>query len=257
MFVVRDHHAQLAGEPLPRDLTADEVRALDANGARFTAPRVGTVYATLLNDRNALAALGDTLKTAPYAKPPAAPILYVKPRNTLVGHGAEVLVPDGAPGLRIGGSLGIVLGRVASHVSAANALDCVAGYTIVADLGVPNDGFFRPPVRDLIRDGFCVLGPCIVGERHVPAPDALRIGIRVGGQAPFTSTTANSVRGVARLIADVTEFMTLAPGDVLTLGVPWGAPVARAADEISVAIADWPTLRLRLVPETADEGAHA
>lgn len=59
---------------------------------------------------------------------------------------------------------------------------------------------------------------------------------------PFIANTSTSIRNVARLIADVTDFMTLAPGDVLTLGVPHGAPVAHVGDEISIAIGDWPPL---------------
>jgi 5-oxopent-3-ene-1,2,5-tricarboxylate decarboxylase/2-hydroxyhepta-2,4-diene-1,7-dioate isomerase len=237
---------QLAGESLPRDVSAAQVRARIAAGASIAAPRVGTVYATLLNDRCALAALDAAFHAAPYHKPPTAPILYVKPRNTLVGHGAGVCVPQDAPGLCVGGSLGILIGRVASRVTAERALDYVAGYLIVADLSVPNDDFFRLPVRDLIRDGFCVLGPAVVAARHVPDPDALEITVNASGQPSFKTSTANCVRGVAKLLADVTDFMTLAPGDVLTLGVPWGAPVARAGDTVSVGVGGWPPLRFML-----------
>jgi 5-oxopent-3-ene-1,2,5-tricarboxylate decarboxylase/2-hydroxyhepta-2,4-diene-1,7-dioate isomerase len=101
---------------------------------------------------------------------------------------------------------------------------------------------YRPSVRFRARDSFCVVGPAVVARRHVADPDALPIAIHIEGKTPFAASTATSIRDVARLIADVTDFMTLSPGDVLTLGVPHGAPVAHAGDAIRISIGDWPPL---------------
>src|SRR5690349_5562155 len=90
----------------------------------------GVVYGTLLNHRPALAALGDAVNQPPYQAPPRAPVLYLKPRNTLAGDGDDVVVPSDAPELQVGASLGIVVGRTACRVPARDALDHVAGYTI-------------------------------------------------------------------------------------------------------------------------------
>ncbi|MEO8122735.1 MAG: fumarylacetoacetate hydrolase family protein, partial [Burkholderiales bacterium] len=73
----------------------------------------GVVYGTLLNDPAALAALGDAASAPPYKAPPSAPVLYLKPRNTLRGSGALVEVPIDAGEFEIGAALGIVIGRVA------------------------------------------------------------------------------------------------------------------------------------------------
>jgi 5-oxopent-3-ene-1,2,5-tricarboxylate decarboxylase/2-hydroxyhepta-2,4-diene-1,7-dioate isomerase len=243
MFALHDHLIHLEAEPLARDVDARAVSALLASGAACRPPVSGAVYGTLLNDRAALDALGDAVNAAPYKAPPKAPVLYVKPRNTLAGHRASIVVPDDEPGVQVGGSLGIVIGRTACRVSVDEALSHVAGYTIVADLCVPHASVYRPSVRFRARDGFCVIGPAVVARRHVSDPDALRVAIRIDGQAAFTASTSTSIRNVARLIADVTDFMTLAPGDVLTLGVPHGAPVAHAGDDISIAIGDMPPLR--------------
>ncbi|MBN3753161.1 2-hydroxyhepta-2,4-diene-1,7-dioate isomerase [Paraburkholderia sp. Tr-20389] len=242
MFALHDHLIHLEAEPLARDSDARTVRALLANGAACTPPVTGAVYGTLLNDRAALDALGDAVNAAPYKAPPKAPVLYVKPRNTFAGHRASITVPNDDEGVQVGGSLGIVIGRTACRVSVEHALEYVAGYTIVADLCVPHESVYRPSVRFRARDGFCVLGPAAVARRHVDDPDALPIAIRIEGQAPFNATTTTWIRNVARLIADVTEFMTLAPGDVLTMGVPHGAPIAHAGDEISIAIGEMPPL---------------
>ena len=116
----------------------------------------GTVYGTLLNHRDALAALGDAVNEPPYKAPPKAPVLYIKPRNTLVGHGAaDRRARRRRAHCEIGANLGIVIGRTACRVAEADALSFVAGYTIVNDLSVPHDELL--PAVDALqgRDGFC------------------------------------------------------------------------------------------------------
>lgn len=243
MFSVADHLLHIAGESLPRDVDACAAAALLARGERCRPPVSGAVYGTLLNDRDALAALGGAVNAPPYNAPPDAPILYLKPRNTLAGHGARVVVP-GDDGVQVGASLGIVIGRTAHRVSVDTALDYVAGYTIIADLSVPHVSVYRPSVRFRARDGFCVVGPAVVARHHVADPDRLAITVDVEGEPRFCASTSTCIRTVARLLADVTDFMTLSPGDVITLGVPHGAPVAAANTRATLAIANWPLLRI-------------
>ncbi|WP_434663926.1 fumarylacetoacetate hydrolase family protein [Paraburkholderia sp. A3BS-1L] len=250
MFSLADHLLHLEGEALPRDVSTSAARALLAGGARCRAPIPGAVYGTLLNDSAALEALGDAMNAAPYKAPPRAPILYLKPRNTLAGHGARVSVPD-AQGVQVGASLGIVIGRTATRVAPGEALDYIAGYALVADLSVPHESVYRPSVRFRARDGFCVIGPTVQARRHVADPDRLAIHVDVEGTPRFSANTSTCVRGVARLLADVTDFMTLSPGDVLTLGVPHGAPVVYSGARATISIADWPALAIEFIVPTA------
>src|SRR3982751_6217591 len=83
----------------------------------------GTVYGVLLNHASALAALGAAASAAPYKAPPKAPVLYLKPRNTLAGPGSACELPAGVDALEIGANLGLVIGRTACHVAESNALD--------------------------------------------------------------------------------------------------------------------------------------
>jgi len=199
-------------------------------------PTRSTVYGTLLNHRDALAALGDQVNAAPYKAPPQAPILYIKPRNTVVGHRVPVIVPGDATEVEIGATLGIVIGRTASHVAEAEALAFVGGYTVVNDISVPHASLYRPSMRFKCRDGFCPMGPAVVARSLIPDPDALGIAVAIDGETVHRSSTAGLIRPVARLLADVTEFMTLFPGDVLTVGVAAGAPRARAGQTVTITI---------------------
>ena len=187
----------------------------------------GVVYGTLLNDRAALSALGDAASAPPYKAPPSAPVLYLKPRNTLCGSGASVEVPIDAGEFEIGAALGIVIGRVACRVRADDAAGYVAGWTLVADLSVPHTSFYRPSVRYKARDGSCFVGPRVVPAAALADPDALTMQITVDGRAVHTAHTGGMRRPMAQLLQDVTEFMTLQPGDILMLGI--AASAARGA----------------------------
>ena len=197
--------------------------------------RRGTVYGTLLNHRDALAALGDAVNEPPYKAPPKAPILYIKPRNTWLDAGEAIVVPEGIDELEIGATLGCVIGRTACRVAENDALACIAGYVIVNDVSVPHASYYRPSLRFKARDTFCPIGP-FVPRDAVGSPDALNISVAIDGATVHRCSTAGLIRPVARLLAEVSDFMTLGRGDVLSVGVAAGAPRARAGQRVSIAI---------------------
>lgn len=194
-----------------------------------------TVYGTLLNHREALAALGDQVNAAPYKASPKAPILYIKPRNTWAQSGDSVVVPSDAHALEMGASLGLVIGRTACKVRAPDALAHVAGYVVVNDISVPHTSFYRPSMRFKCRDGFCPMG-AFVARDAIPHPDALAVTITIDGVLVQQTDTGGRVRSAAQLLSDVTEFMTLHPGDILSIGVAAHAPLAHAGQRVSIAI---------------------
>jgi 5-oxopent-3-ene-1,2,5-tricarboxylate decarboxylase/2-hydroxyhepta-2,4-diene-1,7-dioate isomerase len=215
-------------------------------------PAAGTVYGVLLNYKGALAALGDAVHKPPYKAPPKAPVLYIKPANTRIGPGASIPVPGDVAALQMGAALGVVIGRTACRVSPESALDYVAGYVVVNDVSVPHENFYRPPIRFKCRDGFCPMGPGVVDRAHVTDPDALGVRVFVDGALRQENTTANLIRSTARLIADITEFMTLGAGDVLLTGVPENAPLARVGQLVAIEIEHVGRLENPLVAESAD-----
>lgn len=212
----------------------------------------GVVYGALLNDPRLLAEMGEAARAAPYKAPPVHPVLQIKPRNTLVGDGAAVQVPEGVNALEMGATLAVVIGRTACRVSREAAMDVVAGYAIANDICVPQDNVgrhYRPSLRYRVRDGFCPLGPKVTPAGDVPDPDVLGVRVMVDGRLAQSTSTSGRTRGVAQVIADVSEFMTLAPGDIVLLGASAGAPLARAGQTVTIEIDGLGRLTHRLVAE--------
>lgn len=177
----------------------------------------GVVYGPLLNQHSALQRLGDAVNQPPYKAPPKGPVLYMKPRNTLAFDRQRTTIPDGVQAMRLGATVGLVIGRTACRVPAQTALDHVAGLVLVADLTVPHDTFYRPSAPFVARDASCFIGSRIVPLAQIGDPNAVTLSVRVGDTLAAASM-ADMVRPAARLLADVTEFMTLSTGDLLLLG---------------------------------------
>lgn len=194
----------------------------------------GVVYGVALNDPAAIEALGDAVLAAPYRAAPVAPVLYLKPRNTLGRSGDAIGIPRDAEGLQIGATLGMVIGRTACRVAADAAMTVVAGYLLAVDLDLPHRSFHRPGVRLKALDGSCLLGSILL-PLHPPAdPSNLPITVSVDQQPVRRFDLQGMHRGPARLLADVTEFMTLRPGDVLLLGTRAEPALARPNQRFTV-----------------------
>jgi 5-oxopent-3-ene-1,2,5-tricarboxylate decarboxylase/2-hydroxyhepta-2,4-diene-1,7-dioate isomerase len=136
-------------------------------------------------------------------------------------------------------------------LSAADALDVVAGYTIANDVSVPHPDYYRPSIRYKCRDGFLPIGPWVMAARRVPRPDALEIRVAIDGKPCVHAALSDLVRPIATLLADVTAFMTLAPGDVLLVGVPAGAPRARPGQHVAIHVDGVGTLENTLLAAPA------
>ena len=213
-----------------------------ANGTLFG---VALNYQGLLNQRLA------EFEKPPYQKPPAKPVLFIKTPNTRNSHGANVLAPRGER-LQPGPALGVVIGKTASMVSAEQALEYVAGYTIVNEFCLPEDSYYRPAVKAKCRDGFCSLGPELVAVDRVSDPHGLSLKLFVNGQLRQENTTANFVRTIPQLIAELSEFMTLHQGDVLITGTPEGRVDVHPGDTVEVEISGLGRLVNHIVAESQE-----
>lgn len=183
-------------------------------------PQHGTVVAVLLNHPETVGALGEAVHEKPYLKPPQAPVLYVRPANTWSADATTITLPDDVDAVDVEATFGIVFDRATSQVGVAEALDHVRGYVVVADLAMPHASVYRPAIRQRNRDGFCVFGADVI---DADLRDA-RVTTQVGDEIVASATTADLLRDVPTLIAEVSAFMRFDAGDVLLVGAI-GTPV--------------------------------
>lgn len=195
----------------------------------------GTLFGVALNYRGLLESRLPEFNEPPYQKPPVKPVLFIKTPNTRNHDGGAVPFPAGER-LQPGPALGVVIGRDASRVSAEDALAHVAGYVIVNEFSLPETSYYRPAVKAKCRDGFCVLSDELVPTESIGNPHALGIRLRVNGELRQENSTANLVRSIPQLIAEISEFMTLHEGDVLITGTPEGRVDVQPGDEVVVEI---------------------
>lgn len=219
-----------------------------------TPPGDPTVYGVLLNDRATHARLGAAFHAPPYKAPPQAPVLYIKPRNTHAQDGATVRLP-GTPGaVEINATLGLVMGRRATRVQAAALADYVAGYCIASDLSLPHESVYRPALRQRCRDGFLPKSATLAAPPGFDPVHAEAVTF-VNGEEVDRRGFGALLRPPAQLVVDVTDFMTLQPGDVLLLGAADRSPLARPGDAVRIEVAGLGSLSYRV--ELDSEGAPA
>ena len=184
-------------------------------------PRPGKIICVGLNYRDHAKETGKAV--------PTEPILFPKFANSVVGPGAEVLVPPEADEIDYEAELAVVIGRRASRVAVADALDHVAGYACANDVSSRSLQFRTGQwLTGKAIDTFLPLGPYLVTADEVPDPQALGIRCLVNDEPRQDSSTSEMVFGVAELVSYTSRTLTLEPGDLLVTGTPSG--VGMAAD---------------------------
>lgn len=201
----------------------------------------GTVYGTLMNFRGELEALGPKMNEPPYQAPPQAPVLYIKPANTWTENGGAIALPAHVAEVEVGATVAMVM-RSAREV---------AGYVLVNDVAIPHESFFRPPVKYRCLDGFLGIGDRVRARNEAGDPAVFKLEVRVNGELKQTVRFSQLVRSADRLLADVSEFMTLGEGDMLMLGCDVGRPRVRAGDRVEIKMPALGTLTNTFVAEAA------
>ena len=176
---------------------------------------------------------------------PDSPIVFTKFRTSLLGSGETFRLPAPNPGwVDWEGELAVVIGRRAEAVSAAEALDHVAGYMPFNDLSARDLQLASPQwTMGKAFDGSGPCGPALVMADEVPDPQDLRLRTLLNGEVMQEDTTASMIFSVAELIAYISSLITLETGDVIATGTPSGVGYARdpkrflaAGDTIEVEI---------------------
>jgi 5-oxopent-3-ene-1,2,5-tricarboxylate decarboxylase/2-hydroxyhepta-2,4-diene-1,7-dioate isomerase len=203
----------------------------------------GTVYGCLLNFQREWDLWVPRMAQDPHKGPPKAPVLYVKSANTFNPSGTLTL-QDGVQEVDIGATLGLVMG----------AHGTPDGVVLLNDWSVPHESYYRPPVKFRCRDGFLGCGSPAVPWTTLDIA-GLSITVQLNGQHVQTVQLSELVRPVARLLADVAEFMSLQTGDVLMLGTDVLAngqrPRARAGDTVCLTVPGFAPLTQTVQGEAA------
>lgn len=168
---------------------------------------------------------------------PKEPALFFKPTTSMVGHRGSVLYPAGVKYMHYENELAVVIGRRCRRVSAQNAMDMVAGYTIANDITVRDfiHNTYRPPIKGKGWDTFLPIGPYLCVD-EIKDPNSLELRTYVNGELRQLGNTSELLINIPDLIAYLTEFMTLEPGDVLLTGTPKGLTHIYPGDKLRLEI---------------------
>lgn len=157
-------------------------------------------------------------------QPPKEPIVFMKPTSALNGPNDPVTMPKGSRKSDWEVELGVVIGRRANNVPKARALDHVAGYAVVNDVSEREWQLERGLTWDKGKgcDTFCPVGPWLVTADEVPSPQRLGMWLEVNGRRMQDGSTSTMIFDVREIVAYISRFMTLHPGDLIATGTPPG-----------------------------------
>lgn len=200
------------------------VTTYDPTGAQ----RPGKILAVHLNYPSRIAQRG---------RSPEAPSFFLKPSTSASASGTPVERPLGTELLAFEAEVALVIGTLAKNVTLEDAWDHVTGVTASNDLGVYDLRLIDKGsnVRSKGGDGFTPLGPGLIDARSID-PAALRVRCWVDGELVQDDTTAGLVFPFAQLIADVSQLLTLEPGDVILTGTPAGSSVVAPGQVIEIEV---------------------
>jgi len=199
---------------------AGAVHARSAVQLLAPVPRPGKVLCIGLNYKDHAAESNSPL--------PERPLLFSKFPTCVLAPGGTIRVPPGCENLDYEAELGVVIGKRASRVPAAKAMEHVLGYVNFNDVSARDfqfkDGQWQ---RGKSCDTFAPFGEYVATTDEVPDPHVLRIRLRLNGQTMQDSSTDQLIFRVPQLIESLSEHVTLEPGDVIATGTPPGVGFAR------------------------------
>jgi 2-keto-4-pentenoate hydratase/2-oxohepta-3-ene-1,7-dioic acid hydratase in catechol pathway len=177
---------------------------------------------------------------------PAEPVVFMKATTCISGPSDDVIAPKGSSKLDWEVELGVVIGAKAQYVSEDKALSHVAGYCIVNDV---SERAFQMATSQWDKGkGFDTagpVGPWLVTSDEITNPQALDLWLDVNGKRMQTGNTRTMIFSVAQIIAHVSSYMTLLPGDIITTGTPPGVGLGMKPSPVYLKHGDVMTLGIR------------
>lgn len=157
-------------------------------------------------------------------KVPPEPVVFFKATSAICGPNDDIEIPRTSTKTDWEVELGVVIGKKAKYIDEADALDYVAGYCVINDLSERDFQIERAGqwVKGKSCDTFGPIGPWLVTRDEIPDPQALPMYLEVNGNRYQNGTTETMVYGVAHVVAYLSQFMSLQPGDIISTGTPPG-----------------------------------
>lgn len=219
-------------ELIAEDRLSDLAEAISGDAAGEPAGRVGGITLEApIPDPDKIICIG--LNYRAHAEEfdleiPAAPTVFAKFRNALVGNGANVELPDASTKVDFEAEVAFVIGKRAKEVGVDEALDHVAGYTLLDDLSARDLQFLTPQwMPGKVFDGSAPCGPWLVTTDEIEAHDAIDLALTLNGEQMQSSSTADLIFSVPELVSRLSHWMTLEPGDIVSTGTPSGVGSGR------------------------------
>ena len=179
------------------------------------------------------------------ALPPAEPVIFLKSTTALCGPFDPIIIPRNSKKTDWEVELAVVISKKASYVDQADASNYIAGYCLHNDVSEREFQLERSGTWDKGKgnDHFAPLGPFLATPDEISDVNNLRLWLKVNGKTMQDGTTANLIFKVPYLIAYVSQFMTLLPGDLISTGTPAGVGLGmnppvylRAGDVVELGI---------------------
>ena len=179
---------------------------------------------------------------------PSEPIIFMKATTCINGPSDDVVQPKNSTKLDWEVELGVVIGSKAQYVSEADALSHVAGYCIVNDVSERGFQIGRPGGQWDKGKGFDTagpIGPWLVTTDEITDPQKLDMWLDVNGKRMQTGNTRTMIFGAARCVSDVSQYMTLLPGDIICTGTPPGVGLGIKPNPVFLKPGDVMTLGIK------------
>lgn len=183
-------------------------------------------------------------------RPPADPVVFLKPTSCLVGDGDAIRIPAGVANVHWETELAVVIGARIRSASEADAMRAVLGYAVFLDM----------TARDLqaeakkagmpwaLSKGIDTFGPIseVVPAGEAPSWDKMQLKLVVNGETRQEGRCADMIHAVPKLLAYVSRYMTLEPGDIVATGTPAGVGACKPGDVLEASLPGIVTLRVRV-----------
>ena len=155
---------------------------------------------------------------------PKEPIIFFKATSSIVGPNDDLVIPKGSEKTDWEVELGVVIGKKASYISEAEAMDYVAGYVLHNDYSERAFQLERSGqwVKGKSCDSFAPLGPYVVTKDEITDVHNLRLWLKVNGETKQDGNTSNLIFKIPHLVSYLSQFMSLMPGDIISTGTPAG-----------------------------------